>query len=132
MAAYINTKEATTFLDIDPLGESAILLYNMDIVEASGHQKKPNLVTVNYASLTNIKNCVGHDELVESAPCTNMCQLLTRAFISTLPPFLASKRIALPNLSLNMVPPTFLKAIQAYNRKAAGKATIFINNNNKE
>jgi hypothetical protein len=154
MAALINNEETTIFLGLNSSGESIILLHNLEVVPSSRLQKRPiirpiiralhgfgypaTIVTLNYSktmqlfssnctSLTNIRKFVGYDKLTKSTPRTEKSQLKSRAIIA-LPPFISWKLMNLPDLSVDHVLSTVLKAIADYNRKKQQKITINLPN----
>jgi hypothetical protein len=138
MAALINNEETTIFLGLDDSYESLILLHNLEIVPSSRLQKTPmiralhgfgaqaTVITMTYSktmrlrsikcpSLSNIRKFVGYEQLLHSTPRTTQCLLHTRALIA-LPPFISSKLMDLPDLSVDHVLSTVLKTLTDYDQ----------------
>jgi hypothetical protein len=154
MVALINNKETTIFLGLDSSGKNIILLRNLEVVPSSRLQKNPiiralhgfgypaNIVTLNYdtkmmqlfssncASLTNIRKFVGYDKFTKSTPRTEKSQVKSRAII-TLPPFIFSKLMNLPDLSVDHILLTVLQTVANYDCKKHQKITIVLTNDDE-
>jgi hypothetical protein len=87
------------------------------------YSKTMKLVSINCPSLSNTRKFVGNEQLSFSMPRTDQCLLNTRALIA-LPPFISSKLMDLPDLSVDHVLSTVLKTLTDYDRKMQQRTTI--------
>jgi hypothetical protein len=86
------------------------------------HSKTMKLVSINCPYLSNTRNFVGHEQLSYSTPRTKKCLVNARALIAL--PFISSKLMDLPDLSIDHVLSTVLKTLTDYDRKTQQRTTI--------
>jgi len=160
MAACVNNEETTIFLGIDAAEpENFILFHNIEVIPASRHQKKPiiralhgfdekaTVVTLNFEkianlyeipcpSMTNIRKFMGFDKINTGLiPANKSSNLLKSRGIIALPPFISSKLMNLPILSVSNVLAIVLKTIEDYDRKMDEKiarATVDLSEENEK
>jgi hypothetical protein len=139
MSALINNERDDHLPPTGCLGESSILLHNLESIPSSCLQKKSvihalhgfgdqaimitmnysktmKLVSINCPSLSNTCKFVGHQQLSYSTGGTKKWLLNARALIA-LPPFILSKLMDIPGQSVNHVLWTVLQTLTDHDQK---------------